>query len=870
MVVGASPVRPLLPATPGQRGRPVLWAVLGSLIALLPTRSPAADEPVEFDPAFLRGGAQVDVSRFSKGNPVLPGDYPVDILVNSLWSGHASVRFVAQSNSDIAQPCIDHALIARIGLDLAKLTETARKQLAAAGATGCVDLPRLIEDATVSFDLSQLRLDISAPQAVMQNKPRGYVSPEFWDSGVPAATLGYNLNAYRSKQSWVTLDDAHLDLSLGLNWGSWHLRQRSTADTGTEQPSTYHNLATYLTHDLPALRSDLTVGDSFTDGAVFNSLGYRGVSLATNDQMLPDSQLQYAPVVRGIARTNARVVISQNGNTILETTVSPGPFQISDLYATGYGGDLKVTVYEADGSQNSFTIPYAALVQMLRPGQWRYTAVFGKSLQSSVSGDHFFQGTLQHGFNSLLTGYAGAQISKRYSAGLMGVALNTRYGAVSLDVTEASAGIGRNYSEGKSLKFSYSKLFSDTKTNLTVSSFRYSSSGYYAFEEQQSVNAAANTDDISVSRPRSQWLINVNQSLPGQRGNFYLTASVRDYWYTAGTSTEYQAGYTNHIRLWGTSLSYSISAARQYNILTGKPDRQLQANFSLPLGRTSHAPLLTTSFTRDTTGGERTQGTREMLTGTAGETSQVSYSVSASETNGGNSYTGSGEYQSRYASIAASLGMGSNFSQQSFGVTGGVVAHPGGITFANQMTDTIGIVEAIGAEGARVTNSGGTVIDKSGYAVLPFLMPYRMNAVNIDPEGAISADVEFKSTSESVAPRLNSVVMIRFQTVSGRAILISAHLPDGTMVPFGASVYDAQGSEVGLSGQDGGIYLRGIADTGVLKARWGEAPDESCVFEYRLPPQQKSDPPIIRLDATCKAAPPDPRGAATPQAPQNP
>ncbi len=78
--------------------------------------------------------------------------------------------------------------------------------------------------------------------------------------------------------------------------------------------------------------------------------------------------------------------------------------------------------------------------------------------------------------------------------------------------------------------------------------------------------------------------------------------------------------------------------------------------------------------------------------------------------------------------------------------------------------------------------------------------------------------------------------MIRFQTVGGRAILITAHLPDGSAVPFGASVYDAQGSEVGLAGQDGGIYLRGIADTGLLTARWGDAPDEKCSFRYQLPP----------------------------------
>jgi outer membrane usher protein len=166
-----------------------------------PTAAPvqtAAAAPVEFDSAFLRGGAQVDVSRFSRGNPVLPGDYLVDLQVNGKWIGHASVRFVAQPNSDIALPCIERTLIGRLGLDFEKLSESARTLMHAAQSEGCVDLVAMIPDATVSFDLSQLRLDITVPQAAMLHKARGYVGPELWDTGVTSATLGYNLNAYRS------------------------------------------------------------------------------------------------------------------------------------------------------------------------------------------------------------------------------------------------------------------------------------------------------------------------------------------------------------------------------------------------------------------------------------------------------------------------------------------------------------------------------------------------------------------------------------------------------------------------------------------------------------------------------------------------
>ncbi|KYF17681.1 hypothetical protein AIZ04_25550, partial [Salmonella enterica subsp. enterica serovar Typhimurium] len=77
-------------------------------------------------------------------------------------------------------------------------------------------------------------------------------------------------------------------------------------------------------------------------GELFDSTQFRGVQLASDDRMLPDSERGFAPVVRGVANSNAKVRISQNGLTIYETTVAPGAFEIDDLYPTGYGGDLIV------------------------------------------------------------------------------------------------------------------------------------------------------------------------------------------------------------------------------------------------------------------------------------------------------------------------------------------------------------------------------------------------------------------------------------------------------------------------------------------------------------------------------------------------
>ncbi|MDI5829478.1 fimbria/pilus outer membrane usher protein, partial [Salmonella enterica subsp. enterica serovar Kentucky] len=40
--------------------------------------------------------------------------------------------------------------------------------------------------------------------------------------------------------------------------------------------------------------------------------------------MQPNSQRGYAPTIRGIARSNAQVIVRQNGYIAYQTAVSPG------------------------------------------------------------------------------------------------------------------------------------------------------------------------------------------------------------------------------------------------------------------------------------------------------------------------------------------------------------------------------------------------------------------------------------------------------------------------------------------------------------------------------------------------------------------
>jgi hypothetical protein len=63
--------------------------------------------------------------------------------------------------------------------------------------------------------------------------------------------------------------------------------------------------------------------------------------------MLPDSQRGFAPTIRGMAHSNAKVTVSQHGYVIYETFVSPGAFAISDLYPTAQSGDLRYRLKRA-------------------------------------------------------------------------------------------------------------------------------------------------------------------------------------------------------------------------------------------------------------------------------------------------------------------------------------------------------------------------------------------------------------------------------------------------------------------------------------------------------------------------------------------
>jgi len=807
---------------------------------------------VEFNALFLQrpDGTSVDVSRFATGNPITPGNYPVDIYLNGAWIGRDTIRF--QSQNDIVAPCLDPSLIARLNLDERALPPASRSAIARAVSGECTHPSTISEDIGGSLDLNDLRVDFSVAQALLRRTPRGSVSPELLDDGVPSATISYNLNTFHSTGAGAGTS-TFLGLDTGLNAGPWHFRQRSSMSwqsVGTTQYD-YQNIATYVQRDISSWRSQLTFGDAYTDGAVFDSYAVRGVNLASDDRMRPDSSRGYAPLVRGVARSNARVTVTQDGNKLYETTVAPGPFEINDLYATGYGGNLLVTVTEADGSQSSFTVPYASVVQLLRPGTTRYSATAGEyrnGAKLASNREKVVQGTVQHGLSNLVTGYAGLVVSEGYQAALVGAAFNLPIGAFALDATHARASIPDvDNSSGQSVRLSYSKFLPSTTTNMTIAAYRYATRGYWsmrdAFAARSSSGSAA-----AVDRQRSQLQLTVNQSLGERWGNVYLTGTSAEYWNRSGTALMFQLGYSNTMRVLGLPMTYNIAASRQREAHTGRFSTQVSAYLAVPLGKGTQAPLLSLGATRDNNDNFSEQ---LRLAGTALQDNAVTYGLNVDRTPHATTGGGNAQYRTPFTTVSASASGGGGYTQYSAGLQGALVAHPGGLTLANFLGDTIGIVEAKGATGAHVVNAPGVRIDPFGYAIIPYLQPYHMNTVELDPKG-LPLDVSLNTTSTQVAPRANAAVKIKFAAITGRSAIVSAARPGDRALPFGATVSDDRNGEIGIVGQSGIIFARGIEEAGRLTVTWGKRDDQRCVIDYRLPQRSGDETSYPQIRSVCQ------------------
>ncbi|MCE4053919.1 fimbria/pilus outer membrane usher protein [Pseudomonas sp. Au-Pse12] len=863
------------PVPRGRLKRTCLAALLAAC-CLPATARPDAPQPAadyRFDDALTLGTrATASLSRFNRANAIEPGRYQVDIYLNNTFVTRAMVDFQSVDAADVS-PCLSDQFLLDAGLKPSSLNPQAGVNGSRATEANCAPLSQRLDGiASSRFDLSRLRLDLSIAQSLMTQVPRNHVAPSDWDAGTRMAFFNYNTHYYHSAHSGgrgSNTDNAYLGLNSGINLGLWRLRQQSSARySSSGAPRTdWSNVRTYAQRALPALDSEMTLGESFTAGDLFASMAFRGVQLGTDERMQAESLRGYAPQVRGIAETHARVQVKQSGRTIYETSVAPGAFIIDDLYGTSYQGDLEVEVLEADGRLWTFTVPFTAVPDSMRPGLSRYNATLG---QARYVGDNdlFADFTYQRGLDNNLTLNSGVRVADDYLALLGGGVLATAYGAFGLNSTFSSARTEHQQrNTGWRLQSTYSKTFLPTSTTVSLAGYRYSTQGYRDLSDVLGVRESArnNTTWRSGSyQQRTQLTANISQSL-GDFGQFYLSASTSDYYSDSSRDTQLQLGYSHHWQ----QLSYSLSVSRQesrrtqllnddqqpqyvYNRSTSNRSNMVMLSLSMPLGSSPNSPYLFSSVTHNSTGGNTYQSS---LSGTLDEAQNLSYGVDASHNDQDKVTAWGGSLQQRrpLATLGGNFAQGQNYWQASANARGAAVLHSDGLTLGPYLSDTFGLIEAKGASGAEVRNGQGAKINPDGYALIPSLSAYRYNDVGLNSTG-LNRNAELQDNQRRVAPYAGAAVKVQFRTLVGHALLIKARHANGEPLPLGANVTDEQGTVIGMVGQASQIYARVANRQGALRVTWGDAPDQGCELRYALT-DSAAEQALIRLNATCQQGP---------------
>ncbi len=836
-----------------------------------------AQAELYFNPRFLADdpAAVADLSGFENGQEVPPGTYRVDIYLNDGFMTTRDVTFNRGEKGHGLSPCLTRGQLAGMGINTAAVNG-----MNALAADACVPLTELITDATTRFDVGQQRLYLTVPQAFMGNRARGYIPPEMWDDGINAGLLNYNFTGNNvHNDTGGSSSYAYLNLQSGLNLGAWRLRDNTTwsyssGGSSSSNENKWQHVNTWLERDITPLRSRLTLGDSYTNGDIFDGINFRGAQLASDDNMLPDSQKGFAPVIHGIARGTAQVSIKQNGYEIYQSTVPPGPFTINDLYAAGNGGDLQVTIKENDGTSQVFSVPWSTVPVLQREGHTRYALTAGeyRSGNDQQEEPKFFQSTLLHGLPAGWTLYGGTQLADRYRAFNLGVGKNMGdFGAVSLDVTQANATLADDSDhQGQSIRFLYNKSLSDVGTNIQLVGYRYSTQGYYSFADttyrRMSGYNVQTEDGVIQVKPkftdyynlaynkRGKVQLSVTQQL-GRTATLYLSGSHQTYWSTGKADQQLQAGLNAAVDDINWTLSYSLTK----NAWQQGRDQMLAVNVNIPFSHWLRSDSKSVwrhasasySMSHDLNG---RMTNLAGLYGTLLEDNNLSYSVQTGYASGGvGDSSGTGyaalNYRGGYGNANVGYSRSDGFKQLYYGVSGGVLAHANGVTLSQPLNDTVVLVKAPGAGDVKVENQTGVRTDWRGYAVLPYATEYRENRVALDTN-TLADNVDLDDAVVSVVPTHGAIVRADFKAHVGVKLLMTL-THNGKPVPFGAMVTSGSNQSGSIVADNGQVYLSGMPLAGSVQVKWGEGADASCVASYRLPEESQRQA-LSQLSAECR------------------
>ncbi|MBL0872381.1 outer membrane usher protein [Serratia nevei] len=812
-------------------GKLMRLQTLGLCISLalgVPSAAVFAAGDIQFNTDVLdvHDRKNIDLSQFSRGGYIMPGTYGMVVHVNKNDLQEQQVPFYApEGDPNGSRACVTQVLTGQLGLK-----EDALKGVTWWHQGECLD-EASIPGMEVRGDLSTSALYLSIPQAFLEYTAENWDPPSRWDEGIPGLLFDYNVNARTQKQHQGNGSSYSLsgNGTTGLNLGAWRLRAdwQGNVDhtTGSGQPTTQKlDWSRYYAYRaIPALRSKLTVGENYLDSGIFDSFRFTGASLMSDDNMLPPNLRGYAPEVVGIAKTNAKVVISQQGRVLYETQVAAGPFRIQDIN-DAVSGEMNVRVEEQDGSVQEFTMNTATIPYLTRPGSVRFKLASGKpsDFQHHSRGPMFGTGEFSWGVSNGWSLYGGALVGGDYNALSLGLGRDLMaLGALSFDATQSRARLPQadGTLSGGSYRLSYSKNFDEYDSQVTFAGYRFSQEDFMSMSEYLD----ARYYGTRTGNGKEMYTVTFNKHFRDWGLSTYFNYSHETFW-DRPANDRYNLTLSRYLDI-GSFRNVSLSLSAYRNKYNGVNDDGGYLSLSLPWGNSGSVGYSATVNRSDVTHQANYYDRLD---------EHNNYSMSAGSSRSGASLSGyynhegdmarmsaNASYQEgRHSAMGLSLQGGATLTME-----GGALHRAGMAGGTRMLIDTNGVADVPVRGYGRTSNTNAW-----GKAVIGDVNSYYRNKASIDLN-KLGDNAEATTSVVQATLTEGAIGYRQFDVIAGEKAMAVIKLADGSQPPFGATVMNARKQETGIVNDGGSVYLSGINAGDTMTVHW--AGNAQC--EVRMP-----------------------------------
>lgn len=581
-------------------------------------------------------------------------------------------------------------------------------------------------------------------------------------------------------------------------------------------------LNTQFFRDFPVAMTNLTIGDSVSAVSPWaRSVYYAGVRYASNFATQPGFVPTVMPGVSGQATQPSTVDVYIDNVKRLSQPIEAGPFSISNVPVLSDQGQIRMVVTDILGRQQVITESYIRSSQLLRKGVNDFTYESGtlRLNYGTVSDDYrsfFAAATHRRGITEALTLEGRLELQPHgETAGIGAIYALRRVGIV-------SAGVAGSVARG------------------------YRSSGlYYAqFSRQQRSFGIAARLQRAAQDFRQVGLLDQQLAtrtlLQGQVSkSFGSRTTVTAGYLRRDGRTELSARVltsTVGVRLGRTYLSvggtYSLLGARPYGLNVALVRSLGERTIAMASGGAS--PELQTASV---------EVNRSIPLG-PGYGYRVRSSNLDQESNDAGFY-----YQTSQGYYGIEAAQQNNQTSWRYIERGSLVLMHKQIMVSRWLNDSFGLVEVPGEKGVPVYVNHQLLAktDWRGLALLPWLVAYNRNSVNLD-DSKLPSEVSVDLEERTVVPMARSAVFLQYKpaTIGGATLLLVTS--SGTPVLRGAIV-KVNGRpdeyEVALRGE---VFVTDIAYPAVIHAEWE---NQGCEARIDRAPLDNVVPRIGPL--VCKA-----------------